>query len=201
MHCVSSSAGKKITSGKIGKIVGLDPAMPLFKYNNLEGRLAATDASYVESIHTCAGRLGMTKPIGSASFFPNGGRRQPGCSSWDMVGACSHIRATSYFIESVIRSEFYAVRCESFQKFITGNCLMTNGVVSMGGEPGNSRLEGRFYLQTNDDHQKRFAKGRKGIKEVIWAAKRNGKKPRRFSKLRNGFKSLLNNTLKRIHLS
>lgn len=149
IYCVYSAAGKNIIGGKIGKIVGLDPALPLFKYNNVDGRLAATDASYVESIHTCAGRLGMTKPIGMAAFFPNGGRRQPGCSSWDMVGACSHIRATAYFIESIIRSEFYALRCESFQKFITGNCSLTNGIVSMGGEPGNKRYFHRIMNQNN----------------------------------------------------
>lgn len=61
------------------------------------------------------------------------------------------------------------------------------------------RLKGRFYLKTNDDHQKSFAKGRKGIRDVILAAKRNTKKHGRFNQLRSGFKSFLNNTLKRIH--
>lgn len=126
----------------MGKIIGLDPASPLFKYDNIDGRLAETDASYVEVIHTCAGRLGMTKPIGSASFFPNGGRHQPGCKL-DLVdiGACSHIRACSYYIESIIRSEFYAIPCESFDEFLTGNCSTQNFVV-MGGEPGNQGYAG-----------------------------------------------------------
>lgn len=65
-------AGKKITRGKVGKIIGLDPASPLFKYENVDERLAETDASYVEVIHTCAGTLGMSKPVGIASFYPNG---------------------------------------------------------------------------------------------------------------------------------
>lgn len=56
----------------MGKIVGLDPASPLFKYDDVDGRLAETDASYVEVIHTCAGTLGFSKPIGMASFYPNG---------------------------------------------------------------------------------------------------------------------------------
>lgn len=58
--------------GKLAKIVGLDPALPFFRYNDLDGRLAETDAFYVEVIHTCAGKLGFSKPIGMASFFPNG---------------------------------------------------------------------------------------------------------------------------------
>lgn len=83
------AAGKKISRGKVGKIIGLDPASPLFKYDDVDGRLAETDASYVEVIHTCAGTLGFSKPIGMASFFPNGGAAQPGCSRWDIVGVCT----------------------------------------------------------------------------------------------------------------
>lgn len=133
------SGGKRLTRGKIGKIVGLDPALPLFKYKDVDRRLAETDAAYVEVIHTCSGLLGMTKPIGSASFFPNGGRHQPGCKSalWD-AGACSHRRASAYYIESIVRSQFYAIPCDSFEKFMAGNCSMENYVM-MGGEPGNKR--------------------------------------------------------------
>lgn len=65
-----------IKKGKINKIVGLDPASPFFKYNDVTDRLADTDALYVEVIHTCAGTLGFSQPIGHASFFPNGGRAQ-----------------------------------------------------------------------------------------------------------------------------
>lgn len=66
------AAGKKITRGKVGKIIGLDPASPFFKYEKVDERIAETDASYVEVIHTCAGTLGMSKPVGIASFYPNG---------------------------------------------------------------------------------------------------------------------------------
>lgn len=70
------SAGKLIKNGKINKIVGLDPAKPFFNYNDASDRLADTDAYYVEVIHTCAGTLGFSQPIGHASFFPNGGKSQ-----------------------------------------------------------------------------------------------------------------------------
>lgn len=68
----NAAAGKKIRGGKIGKIIGLDPARPFFKHNDLDGRLTNTDATYVEVIHTSAGKLGFSKPIGKASFYPNG---------------------------------------------------------------------------------------------------------------------------------
>lgn len=61
-----------MTRGKIGKIIGLDPASPFFKYDDHDGRLTNTDAIYVEAIHTNGGKLGWPQPIGSASFFPNG---------------------------------------------------------------------------------------------------------------------------------
>lgn len=62
------SAAKQTSTGKFGKIVGLDPALPLFKYDNVDDRLADADASYVEVIHTCAGFLGFSKPIGSSRW-------------------------------------------------------------------------------------------------------------------------------------
>lgn len=58
-------AGKHVINGKIAKIVGLDPASPLFSFNEIKNRLDATDAEYVEIIHTCAGTLGFSQPLGT----------------------------------------------------------------------------------------------------------------------------------------
>lgn len=54
----------------------MDPAAPLFKYEEVENRLADTDALYVEVIYTS--KLGHVEPLGQANFYPNGGRFQPG---------------------------------------------------------------------------------------------------------------------------
>lgn len=93
---------------------------------------------YFEVIHTCAGLLGFSKPIGSASFYPNGGAAQPGCQ-WDMVGACAHGRAYEYYIESINRPEFYAIQCESFEELTKGTCLMGQDIALMGEKPVNSQ--------------------------------------------------------------
>lgn len=77
---VSGYAGKHITSGKIGVIIGLDPAGPLFSVDKPHKRLADTDADYVQVIHTDAGNLSLEGPIGHADFYPNGGNEQPGCT-------------------------------------------------------------------------------------------------------------------------
>lgn len=71
------SGGKKVQSGKIGKIVGLDPAAPMFSMDKPERRLDITDAEYVEIIHTS--KLGFFDLLGTVSFYVNGGLHQPRC--------------------------------------------------------------------------------------------------------------------------
>lgn len=77
---ISGYAGKNIKSGRIGAIIGLDPAGPLFSIDKPQKRLADNDADYVQIIHTDAGNLSVEHPIGHADFYPNGGNEQPGCS-------------------------------------------------------------------------------------------------------------------------
>lgn len=125
-----------MAKGKVSKIVGLDPALPFFSYNDVQGRLADTDAEYVEVIHTCAGKLGYSKPIGQASFYPNGGAYQPGCSKIDIIGMCAHSRSVEYYIESIATPSFYALQCESIDNIYKGECHVIDGLTQMGGEPG-----------------------------------------------------------------
>lgn len=77
---ICGHAGKN-TRFQINTIVGLDPAGPLFDANNPAARLDATDAAYVEVIHTDTQSFGIGYPIGDADFFPNGGSGMPGCLS------------------------------------------------------------------------------------------------------------------------
>lgn len=119
------------------KIIGLDPARPLFNLNDQTTRLDASDAVHVEVIHSNGGRLGFLEPIGTASFYPNGGRTQPGCA-WDPTGTCSHTRSYEFFCESIYsETPFYATKCESLEHIIAGNCTETGASLQMGGEPGN----------------------------------------------------------------
>lgn len=83
---ISGMAGKLTqTEGKIGIIIGLDPAGPLFPFNDVHKRLADTDAHYVQVIHTDAGHLGIEHPIGHGDFYPNGGKNHPGCTPGNAV--------------------------------------------------------------------------------------------------------------------
>lgn len=132
------AVGKKITKGKIAKIVGLDPASPLFKFKDAGDRLADTDAEHVEVIHTSAGILSISQAMGTVDFYPNGGKSQPGCG-WDMSGACSHGRAHEFYIESIHRPLFHAFQCDSYDNLQKGNCSVVNEVQRMGGEPSTNQ--------------------------------------------------------------
>lgn len=64
----------------IFSMLGLDPAYPLYVFSGPSARLTASDAKFVDIIHTDGGVLGYPWAIGHADFFPNGGTPlQPGC--------------------------------------------------------------------------------------------------------------------------
>lgn len=70
---IAGIAGKQVTRGRVEVIIGLDPAGPLFDFNNVATRFAASDAVYTEGIRTNAGRLGFDRPLAMADFYPNWG--------------------------------------------------------------------------------------------------------------------------------
>lgn len=60
---------------------GLDPAMPFFVTVNKDQKLDASDAVFVDVIHTNAFVQGKIEASGDVDFYVNGGIRQPGCWS------------------------------------------------------------------------------------------------------------------------
>jgi len=75
--------------------IGLDPAGPLFESQDPRVRLDATDANFVDVIHSngeqlILGGLGSWQPMGDVDYYPNGGKMQSGCSNI-FVGAVSDI--------------------------------------------------------------------------------------------------------------
>lgn len=75
---VSGFAGKRLqqTTGKIARIVGLDPAGPLFEDALPGGRLSKGDANFVMTVHGSAdgvknGGLGIWQQIGDADCKTN----------------------------------------------------------------------------------------------------------------------------------
>ncbi|XP_055303181.1 pancreatic lipase-related protein 2-like [Sitodiplosis mosellana] len=153
---IAGIAGKNVKSGKLPKIIGLDPAAPLFSLDKPTERLNRGDAKFVEVIHTNGAFLGIENPIGTVDFYPNTGLKQPGCSN-DLLGRCSHWRAVEYFVESIYSPiQFYAYPCSSFDDMKKRNCKGHG--LKMGGKPGNKNAEASiYYLTTNSESI--FARG------------------------------------------
>lgn len=88
---VSTAVGK-IFKGKIGRITGLDPALPFFSEQDFDV-ISKFDAQFVDIIHTCANILGDFNPKGMVDFYPNFGTPpQPGCEFQDFMAACKLIK-------------------------------------------------------------------------------------------------------------
>ncbi|KAE8752643.1 hypothetical protein FOCC_FOCC000765 [Frankliniella occidentalis] len=145
---VCANTGKNVKSGKLRRITGMDPAMPLFLVLR-DDRLAKTDAELVDVIHSCSGLLGIVDAIGHVDFYPNGGTRpQPGCGL-DLTGSCSHSRSFIYMAESALEPEsFPAHECESDTAARLGECSE-----DVEGNMGlrlqyNPDGPGTYYLQT-----------------------------------------------------
>ncbi|GFS11190.1 pancreatic lipase-related protein [Elysia marginata] len=152
---VSSYVGRLMNSN-IGRITGLDPAGPWFDTFGVGARLDPSDAKYVDVIHSNGdflnfyGGFGLLKQCGHVDFYPNGGKKQPGCTdgvgggSETLLGSffsgttedveeavlsaigCSHGRAYEIFIESIKLAgscEFRAFPCSSYEDFLDGRCI------------------------------------------------------------------------------
>lgn len=147
---VAGFTGKQVTKGRIKTIIGLDSAMPLFRFKNPQNRLANTDAEYVESIHTNGQVKGFYNPIGDAAFYPNGGRSQPNCGYSPF--ACAHWRAVTYFAEAIAKgtdNAFDTVTCEEFEDVKIRNCSGSSGGVKMGDPENFHKAKGIYFLETN----------------------------------------------------
>lgn len=80
---VAAFAGKDVqkeTEMSVGRITGLDVALPLFVFVDKDNRFSKGDAEVVVAIHTDGGVAGFLEAIGDVDFYPNGGvPPQPGC--------------------------------------------------------------------------------------------------------------------------
>lgn len=142
---VAGYAGKNVRAGRIPVIIGLDPALPGFDYKKPNKRLNENDADYVETIQTNGGVFGFLMPIGKASFFPNGGERQPGC----IENICSHERSVAYYAEAVIQDNFSTIKCENLESAVAKSCGATYSSSRMCAEQNPITAEGVYYVPVN----------------------------------------------------
>ncbi|XP_044732369.1 phospholipase A1 member A-like [Chrysoperla carnea] len=134
----------RYTKTKISKIIGLDPAGPLFD-QGFAIPLATGNAQYVIEIITDGGIYGTNSPGGDINFFPNYGRRiQPGCPSHFIpfsgrsTDFCSHERSCVYWAEAIQSKSFIGVKLD-----VNGNTKDTAIL-----EPSLTGKIGNYYLRT-----------------------------------------------------
>lgn len=145
---IAGFAGKtfhSLTGTLVGRISGLDPAGPSFSHEDKNLRLAATDAEFVDVIHTNAGMYGMTSPVGHVDFFPNGGEQQPN----SLFQFDSHNRVVSLFAESVKNPEAFLARaCKDWEEFTREESSGDVSLMGYGCKPGT---KGLYFLRTGDE--------------------------------------------------
>ncbi|XP_071038213.1 pancreatic lipase-related protein 2 isoform X1 [Parasteatoda tepidariorum] len=156
---------QELRGTKPGRITGLDPASPLFEDEDENVHLSKNDAEFVDVVHTNAdllmyGGVGIEKPIGHVDYYPNGGKRQPGCPStikgifFDIFKnlrerVCNHERAVHLFTDSVLNRtpcEYTAYRCENYKDFELGKCMSCSDTCGRMGY--KSHGNGIYYLMT-----------------------------------------------------
>lgn len=153
IHIIGHSLGAQVASyvgqqvKRLGRITGLDPAKPFFENTPIDVRLDASDANFVDVIHTDTGESstsfggsGYFNPIGHIDFYPNGGKTQPGCEMsfipfmkrtsgtfiyrLKQYMLCNHKLSYLLFIESINSPcPFLAAPCESWENYKSGECF------------------------------------------------------------------------------
>ncbi|CAB3220913.1 unnamed protein product [Arctia plantaginis] len=172
-HFIGHSLGAQIISfasyelGKVGRVTGLDPALPCFNTTNTKDRLDPSDADFVDVIHTngklSAFGFGFPYPTGHIDFYPNGGIRQPGCFSSKIPfyntidqAICSHGRAYILFTESLtnkncsFRGSHWDLTVSGLKKSIAATCGTHNLSCPEMGIRAARNARGHFLVLTEE---------------------------------------------------
>ncbi|XP_039748822.1 phospholipase A1-like [Pararge aegeria] len=162
---------QQMTGRNISKITALEPAGPCFRTLSPHERLDASNADFVQVIHTNIDGYGMATRMGHVDFYVNGGEFQPTdlnflpCSS-----TCSHFRVLTYWLSAMQNpSQFIAIKCDGIQEARDATCydnvpLSTNIM----GDNVNIYNHGIFYLSTTKTYP--YYLGKNGLKPeyVFW---------------------------------
>ncbi|XP_066995673.1 lipase member H-A [Anabrus simplex] len=158
IHLVGFSLGAHVTGFtanhlrpyKLPRITGLDPAMPLFVTVPKDGKLDATDAQFVDVMHTNAFFQGKAEQMGQVDIYMNGGVDQPGCAFESSFLSCNHHRAVAYFTESIKGDTgLWAWKCRGLLQYALGMCP-PSGIPQLIGEFIDYSARGLHICKTND---------------------------------------------------
>ncbi|XP_018792381.1 PREDICTED: vitellogenin-1-like [Bactrocera latifrons] len=135
-----------LTGNNLPYVTGLDPAYPCFNEGEKLTTISASDAAFVDIIHTNAGINGQYKAYGDVDFYVGGKFPiQNACRT----PQCSHEIVWEYYTESVYpknERNFLAKRCNSLFSLQDGRC---DGPEFPMGFAVPHDLIGRYVLDTN----------------------------------------------------
>ncbi|XP_014473566.1 PREDICTED: uncharacterized protein LOC106743854 [Dinoponera quadriceps] len=155
---VPAFAANALRPYRLSRITGLDPAMPLFVTVNRDEKLDASDAEFVDVLHTNAFIQGKIEASGHIDFYMNGGVNQPGCWEQRNPFGCNHHRAAAYFAESINSNiGFWGWPCPGFVAYLLGLCPARFPAVLMG-ENVNRTCQGFHLVKTKA--QSPYAEGK-----------------------------------------
>ncbi|XP_004535454.1 vitellogenin-1-like [Ceratitis capitata] len=141
----------RLTGEKIPRVTGFDPAGSCINYDQRLITITASDASYVDIIHTNPSLVGQAIPTGDVDFFVGSGFSVKNSS---LDSTCSQHHPFRYYVESVYPGNEYnfpAKRCDSLLHLSQGRCVGPE--VPMGYAPP-MYLEGLFMVDI--DSKKSF---------------------------------------------
>lgn len=142
------------TGRLLGRITALDAAAPLFEDTNVF--LSSRDAQFVDAIHTSSGdkvikgEFGILTPFGHVDFYPNGGRKQPGCPPLELY--CDHKLSKDFFLESMRsqRCRFVSEPCAGgLEALLADRCQLRGDRGEMGYFAARAPGRGVQTLETN----------------------------------------------------
>ncbi|EDW03904.1 GH11500 [Drosophila grimshawi] len=149
-------------SKPLARITGLDPAGPGFMTNWQQDKLDASDADFVDVIHTDPFFFSTLPSMGHVDFYPNLDQlNQPGCSyvnQWRFYN-CNHFRAAAYYGESISSDRgFWAQQCGDWMQYFMQRCGRYSNIPNTQmGYFVDPNAAGSFFLSTNDKYP--YAKG------------------------------------------
>ncbi|XP_038218280.1 pancreatic lipase-related protein 2-like [Zerene cesonia] len=163
---------QQFTGRNISRITALEPAGPCFRTLKSTERLDASNADFVQVIHTNIDGYGMANRMGHVDFYVNGGEFQPAdINFFPCTATCSHFRVLALWAMAMKNpTKFIAIKCKNIQEARDEKCydkvpLVTN---VMGPEIDLNK-QGVFYLATSKSYP--FYLGEDGVKPEFAAWK------------------------------
>ncbi|XP_054260354.1 pancreatic lipase-related protein 2-like [Macrosteles quadrilineatus] len=146
----AATVASNLKSGKVPRLTGLDPALPLFDdwTNSLASLIDPGDAMFVDVYHSNMGHKGKKAVGGTIDVYLNNGANQPGCNC---NRSCDHVRAVEYFAESITSPVgLWGFACWSWNFYTNGFCKVSNTEeLILLGEPISPEEHGVYMAFTN----------------------------------------------------